>query len=383
MPHDDPMGDESGSRTRRTDHGPHETSGRGRLGGAAALATPPRETNRGPICRFRVVLLVVVVCSVLLPAAHATTTASDDCVGPDAQSAPAFGGDDAPNVTRIVFTFVDRGRLTDPDATRDHHEAPTCRVLETVVRMPTGASTPLPLILAVHGRDGDPTRLQPLLDTWVTAGYMVAAPYFLITDKDADDKPTSAAVRRQAADARFVLDQLLILNDDPASPLNGLIDVHRIGAAGMSLGGMTVYGLVSNTCCRDPRIAAALLLAGVHRDFDTGKYVDQHLPVMLIQGDKDIGYHNSVDAYLELAAPKWFVTLHGSTHSPPFEIPRGPEAQLVDATTTAFWNLYLEGRDTAQAQIVAQINASGGNASVQRQLAPRSRTSQPPPKRRS
>jgi len=325
----------------------------------------------GPSLRFGVAILVVIVCSVSSSAARATTTPSGGCVGPDVQSsAPAFERDDAPDVTQIVFTFVDRGRLTDPDATEDHRGVPTCRVLKTAVRFPTGSSTPLPLVLAVHGRDGDPTRLQPLLDAWVNAGYMVAAPYFLVTDKDADDQPTGAAVRRQAADARFVLDQLLLLNDDPMSPLHGLIDAHRIGAAGMSLGGMTVYGLVSNTCCRDSRIAAALLLAGVHRDFDTGKYVAQHVPVMLIQGDKDVGYHNSVYAYLKLAAPKWFVTLHGSTHSPPFEIPRGPEAQLVDATTTAFWNLHLDGRHTAKGQIVTQINASGGRASLQRKLAP-------------
>jgi len=329
-------------------------------------------TNRGPHRAFGVALLVVVVCSVLSSAARATTTPGVGCVGPDVQSsAPVFGDDDDAGVTRVVFTFVDRGRVTDPDATDDQRTVPTCRVLKTAVRFPTGSTTPLPLVLAVHGRDGDPERLQPLLDAWVNAGYMVAAPHFLVTDKDADDKPTGAAVRRQAADARFVLDQLLLLNDDPASPLHGLIDAHRIGATGMSLGGMTVYGLVSNTCCRDPRIAAALLLAAVHRDFDTGKYIDQHLPVMLIQGDQDIGYHNSVNAYLKLAAPKWFVTLHGSTHSPPFEAPRGPEAQLVDATTIAFWNLYLDGQDAEKGQIIAQVDGSRGSASLQRQLVPR------------
>ena len=315
-------------------------------------------------------VVVAFVCSVFSSAARSAATPSGGCAEPDAQdSAPAFGGDDAPNVTRIVFTFVDRGRLTDPDARGDHGDVATCRVLKTAVRFPTGSATPLPLVLAVHGRDGDPAPLEPMLDTWVDAGYVVAAPYFLVTDKDADDKPTGAAVRRQAADARFVLDQLLLLNDDPTSPLHGLIDRHRIGAAGMSLGGMTVYGLVSNTCCRDPRITAAILLAAVHRDFDTGKYVAQHVPVILIQGDNDNGYHNSVEAYLELAAPKWFVTLHGSTHSPPFEVPRGPEAPLVDKATTAFWNLYLDGQPSAKGEIIAPVNASGGSASLQRRLA--------------
>jgi pimeloyl-ACP methyl ester carboxylesterase len=198
----------------------------------------------------------------------------------------------------------------------------------------------------------------------------VAAPSFLVTDKDADDKPAGAAVARQAADARFVLDQLLRLSDDPASALHDRIDPHEVGAAGMSLGGMTVYGLVSNTCCRDPRIRAAELLAAVHRNFDTGKYVAQRIPVLLIQGDNDSGYHNSVSTYPKLAPPKWFITLRGSTHSPPFELPRGPEAQFVDATTTAFWNRYLNDQPAAADQIVADVGASGGAASLRRQLRP-------------
>ena len=165
-----------------------------------------------------------------------------------------------------------------------------------------------------------------------------------------------------------MLDQLLLLNADPASPLYDLIDARHIGATGMSLGGMTVYGLISNTCCRDRRITAAVLLAGVHRAFPNGKFVKQDLPVMLLQGDKDIGYHNSVSAYPTLVSPKWFITLHGATHSPPFEIPRGPGASLVDDTTTAFWNRYLAGQPAGAGQIVAAVNV------VQRRRLTQART---------
>ena len=79
----------------------------------------------------------------------------------------------------------------------------------------------------------------------------------------------------------------------------------------MSLGGMTVYGLISHTCCSDGRISAAVVMAGVHDDFPGGRYVHQKMPVLLIQGDADIGYHHSQQRIPELAPPKWFVTLHG------------------------------------------------------------------------
>jgi hypothetical protein len=106
----------------------------------------------------------------------------------------------------------------------------------------------------------------------------------------------------------------------------------------------------------------------VRREFDAGRYVTQQVPIMLIQGDADIGYHNSVTGYTRLDAPKWFITLRGSTHSPPFEVPRGPEAPLVDRATTEFWNRYLGGQTTAEREIVDAVTASG-RASLQRQLA--------------
>jgi dienelactone hydrolase len=269
---------------------------------------------------------------------------------------------DDPVLTRFVVTFVDYDRASAPDGPGD---APvTCRVLETTISMPADATVPRPLILVVHGRDGDPAPLGALLDTWAEAGYAVAAPRFLRTDKDADDMPTAAAVARQTADARFVLSRLVELAAVPGSPLSGRVDVDRIGAAGMSLGGMTTYGLVSNTCCRDPRVDAAVLLAAVHRGFDRGRYITPKLPMLLIQGDADNGYHNSVNTYPTLAAPTWFVTLHGSTHSPPFEEPRGPEAPIVDGTTVAFWNRYLRGDDAAEQSIVDTVAAAGGLASL-------------------
>ena len=86
----------------------------------------------------------------------------------------------------------------------------------------------------------------------------VVAPTFPKTKKDARGKALRSEVVDQAADARYVLDQVL----DRASEFG--IDPDEVGAAGMSLGGMTVYGLISHTCCADGRIQAAEVMAGVH-----------------------------------------------------------------------------------------------------------------------
>jgi dienelactone hydrolase len=288
----------------------------------------------------------------MLPGAHeaaaAATSAAGTCADGPVAGTPVPDAD--PAVTRVDFTLA-------------HRVAGRCRVLVTQVRSPTGTGGKLPVILAIHGADGDPSRLAPLLDVWAKAGHVVAAPTFLKTRKDARGKALASEVAQQAADARFVLDELL----DRAPALR--IDPSEVGVAGMSLGGMTVYGLISHTCCQDGRIQAAIVMAGVHDNFPSGRYVHQSVPVLLIQGDADIGYHHSRDAYPQLAPPKFFITLHGERHSPPFEVPRGAVAGVVDVTTTLFWKRYL-GDDIAAARaLVRVVAATKGKATLQRDLS--------------
>lgn len=226
------------------------------------------------------------------------------------------------------------------------------------------------MVLLIHGADGDPADLATLADVWAQAGYVVVQPHFPANRKQASGKALGADLVQQTKDARFVLDEVL---DRSAAttpgPLHGRIDARHIGAAGMSLGGQTVYGLVSHTCCRDGRIRAAVVMAGVHDPFPEGEYVRQHLPTLLVQGDADVGYHHSRDTFPALAPPKWFVTLEGERHSAPFEVPRdSPAAGIVDATTTGFWDRYLKGDPAGARRIVAAVRDSGGRAVLQEDL---------------
>jgi dienelactone hydrolase len=286
----------------------------------------------------------------MLPGPHAVA-APTTCVDGPAAGTPRAATE---GITRIDYTFA-------------HRLAGKCRTLVTQVREPPPSpSSPrpssLPMILAIHGLDGSPNALAPLLDGWTRAGYVVAAPTFPKTKKDTRGRALRAEVVDQAADARFVLDEVL----DRSDALD--IDPHEVGVAGMSLGGMTVYGLISHTCCQDGRIRAAVVMAGVHDDFPDGHYVHQDVPVLLVQGDADVGYHHSRSAYAQLAPPKWFVTLHGERHSPPFEVPRGSASAVVDATTVAFWNHYLKDDVAAAQQIIDAVRATDGKATLQRNL---------------
>ena len=331
---------------------------------------PVTRTDLRRLLRAGALALALAVAPVVAAGAPgAATPAPVTCpVGTTQTGPPVVASDTEPaGATTVAETLVDHRRRTEATAAGPARD---CRVLPVEVHLPSPGAAPgaRPLVVVVHGRDGDPAGLRPLLAAWVAAGYVVAAPTFPITRKDDHDKPLGDDVAEQAGDVSFVLDQLLAQARDPASPLAGRIDGSRIGAVGHSLGGMTVYGLIANSCCVDPRIRAAVEMAGVHRDFPGGRWERQHAPVLLLHGDADKGYHNSVDAYPTLAAPKWFVTLQGSFHSPPFETPRGSEAALVDATTTLFWNRYLLGDRAAARGIVAAVAAASDRATLTRDL---------------
>ncbi len=272
----------------------------------------------------------------------------------------------APGVTRLDLTLVDLSRRTVGNDLAGRYP---CRILPVEIRYPTGATARLPMIVVAHGLDGSPKVLGPLLDAWGAAGYVVVAPTFPLTEKDRRGNTVPTVYVDQASDLRFVIDQI----EDPRgagilAPVRSIVDLRHIGVAGMSLGGQAVYSLVANSCCEDHRVTAGIAMAAVYRQVPDGSYAPAHIPILLVQGDADTGYHNSLRAYPELTPPKWFLTLHGERHAPPFEIPLGPAAPLVRAATTDFWDLYLKGDSAAAGRIIAAVDGAGVPASLQRDL---------------
>lgn len=263
-------------------------------------------------------------------------------------------------VVHLEVDLVDHHRSTPATATR--RERP-CRVLPTQVRLPA-ATGPAPMIVMAHGLDGDPEALGDLADAWARAGYVVVQPMFPTTVKDAAGRSSTAETKLQAGDLHYVIGRLVAGNRSPSSAWSGRIDASHIGAAGMSLGGLAVYAATTESCCTDTRIDAAVLMAAVYRDVPDSEQHPNRIPIMLLQGDVDPGYHNSREAYSDLVAPKWFVTLHGSRHAPPFEVPRGPEGAVVDAATIAFWDLALRHDPTGYARIDAAVRAHHATTSL-------------------
>ena len=286
-------------------------------------------------------------------------------VGVSASAATARGAppapDSLPSVTVLHETYVDRSRSS--PASELQPAAPE-RTFDTTITFPSRSARPLPLVLLAHGSNGNPYKFNQLMETWARAGYVVVAPRFP-RSSDTGGNLVGDFVE-QPADLTFTLDRVLEANTRRRSPLHQRVDPRRIGLAGLSLGGLTTYGVVFHSCCRDGRIDAAILMSAILGSFPNGVYEFRTVPTLLMHGDADGLYPQSVGAYPQLHAPKWFVTLHGGLHATPFEDDRAPSDDLVRAVTTAFWDRYLKGRRAGAARIVDAVDTSGGAATLQR-----------------
>ncbi len=244
--------------------------------------------------------------------------------------------------------FVDNSRPT--DANGDFAGAPD-RTLSTTIYYPAvgdpddaaieGAEPsdagPFPLVLFSHGVDSHGTAYETLFGQWVDAGYVVVAPDYPLANGDAPGGATIEDLENQPADASFVIDRVLALDD-----IADLIDPDHIAAAGHSLGAVTTAGLSLGLCCRDDRIDAALLFAAP--PFFSGD-VSFDVPVLVEQGDADetIPLEVTRAGFEAATPPAFFVTLIGAEHSTPYRGSGGEASDVVEATTLDFLDAYLKG----------------------------------------
>jgi dienelactone hydrolase len=251
-------------------------------------------------------------------------------------------------VERTTVTFVDGSRPTeDPDQGRS---APT-RTLVTDLYVPEGEG-PFPLIVHAHGAGGHPRKFTQLLGAWAQHGYVVVAPAFPLTNDRSGGSDVIGDYTRQPGDLRFVLDEVLAMADRDGTAVSGKIATDHIGASGLSLGGATTYGFAFNSCCRDDRIDAVIIMAGIRLPFE-GTFDMTDMPLLVTHGTVDVlPVENAREAYAEATAPKYFVSLVGGLHAPPYEDTPSPHDELVTDLTTDFWDAYLRADDDAATRVV-------------------------------
>jgi hypothetical protein len=233
------------------------------------------------------------------------------------------------------------------------------------------ASGPFPLLLFAPGFQKCASTYQHLLQTWASAGYVVAAVNFPRTECNLGTAADESDVVNQPQDMSYALSKLLRLSTQPGNVLSGLLNPNQVAAVGQSDGGDTVAALGANTWGQHllygyPLKAVAVLSGAAMIPAITptfpGTYFSHGVPpMMFVQGSVDTVNPPSASRYLyqaDRANARYYLDLIGADHMTPYA-GTNPTERLVARVTLAFFDRYVLGQDGAQATMTKYGNVSG------------------------
>jgi dienelactone hydrolase len=247
------------------------------------------------------------------------------------------------------------------------------RPLLTLVRYPVArppdgsraAAGKFPLLVFAPGFLQCAQTYAPLLHSWASAGYVVAAVDFPRTDCRVGAAAYEADLINQPADMSYVISRLLADSARPGDFLSGRLTRREIAAAGQSDGGDTVAALAANTCCADHRLAAAAVLSGAEWPPMPGRYFARRgldpPPMLFVQGSADPinPPWTSVQLYrADWRRPRYYLDLFGANHMIPYA-GADPVERLVAKVTLAFFDRYVLRQARARARMRRDGNVAG------------------------
>jgi dienelactone hydrolase len=261
----------------------------------------------------------------------------------DTRSTPA-NGTEAERPERTIVTDVFYPSKGDPETAQPIADGPPVRDRE-----------PYPLVVFAHGLGATVDFYRPLLQRWAVKGYVVAAPHFPLTYAGTKGGINAADVENQPGDVSFVIDELLAASKAKSNgdELSGMIDAKAIGVAGHSNGAITTMGLIGNSCCKDTRIKAAVVMSGTASPYSKGDYDLTDLPPTLwVHGTKDglVTYDSGVEMFNQAVGPKGLLTLVGADHGD-WLVPGNDEFAPAVGTTADFLAASLRGDTSARARV--------------------------------
>jgi fermentation-respiration switch protein FrsA (DUF1100 family) len=235
---------------------------------------------------------------------------------------------------------------------------------------------PYPLIVFSHGVTARGIFYRGQLAALASAGYVVVAPDYPLSNRQSPGGPTISDVANQPGDASFLIDAFTDPDGpSPAAAVAELVDPDRIGAAGHSLGAVTSLGLGYGACCVEDRVDAVASWAGLllpmrGQEIPAPGITDR--PLLLVHGDADatVPYASSESAFEAIESPRWFISLPGGEHTPPFLSPTSSETSaVVTDATLAFFDAQLKGDADGIDRLEAIVTAAGPDVATLRSAA--------------
>ena len=236
---------------------------------------------------------------------------------------------------------------------------------------PDAADGPYPLVVFAHGFATVPNTYVELLSRWASAGYVVVAPAIPLLNSDApggashDDYGPA-----NIADLGFAIEEALgraATATDPAFALFALVDRTKVAVAGHSDGEVLAYALAFESCCHDPHVEAAVLLAG---NLDNARALPAPTGVPVLHVMADLDEYNAYSKAIEfdrahLVAPSYSLTLRSAHHAPPFEDPGDPHFDLVARVSVDFLDMALKGAAGGPMRLASDVDAAQDLATLE------------------
>jgi predicted dienelactone hydrolase len=218
-------------------------------------------------------------------------------------------------VRRASIELVDTTRPTDAN---DDYAGDSVRRLEGTVWFPaSNEQGPYPLIVYSHGFSSMKEEGAYLAEHLATIGYVAVVVDYPLTNVMAPGGPNVFDVINQPGDISFLIDSLTSMSRTPGDDLEGMVDGNRIGVVGLSLGGMTTTLAGFHPQLRDPRIGAAISIAGPLNIFSEKFFDHADVPFLMIAGDIDalVAYSTNAIHFPAKVPDGKLVTIKGGSHA--------------------------------------------------------------------
>jgi predicted dienelactone hydrolase len=217
-------------------------------------------------------------------------------------------------VAHQSISWVDTSRPTMPN--RDF-KGRGSRELKGRIWFPADKEgAPYPLVVYGHGYMSQYKEGEYILEFLASHGYVAVSVDFPLSTGSSPGGAVVSDVVNQPGDMSFLIDQMLSRTKQVDNLLYGRVDGDRIAAIGLSLGGLTTELVAFDVRRKDPRIRAAISMAGPSQFLTPEFFADNSIPFLYIGGTADaiVPYRENAEAIPKKYKNSVLVTLESGSH---------------------------------------------------------------------